>query len=82
MDIHDISQARENLLNLLAQVNQEGKPCLITSAQGDAVLLSKNDWESLQETICLLSIPEMQESIVAGMATTLSNCLCEDELEW
>lgn len=82
MDIHDISQAQDNLPKLLEQVNQESKPCLITSSQGDAVLLSKNDWESLQETICLLSIPEMQDSIIAGMATNLSNCLCEDELEW
>lgn len=82
MDIHDARQAQANLFKLLEQVNQEGKPCLITSSQCDAVLISKNDWESMQETICLLSIPEMQESIIAGMTTPLSNCLCEEELEW
>lgn len=82
MDIHDASQARANLFKLLEKVNQESKPCMITSNQGDAVLISKNDWESLQETLCLLSIPEMQESIITGMTTPLSNCLCEDELEW
>ncbi len=82
MDTHNVSQASANLLKLLKQVNQESKPCIITSHQGDAVLISKHDWESLQETLCLLSIPEMQESIIAGMTTPLSNCLCEEELEW
>ena len=82
METYYASQARANLLQLLKQVNQEGKPCVITSHQGDALLISKHDWESLQETLCLQSIPEMQESIIAGMTTPLSNCLCEDELEW
>ncbi len=38
MDIHSASQARANLFKLLEQVNQESKPCIITSRKGDVGL--------------------------------------------
>ncbi|MGK7937428.1 MAG: type II toxin-antitoxin system Phd/YefM family antitoxin [Xenococcaceae cyanobacterium] len=82
MDIHSASQARANLFKLLEQVNKESEPCIITSRKGDGVLISKDDWESIQETLYLQSIPGMRESIVEGMATPLSDCASEEELEW
>ena len=82
MDIHSASQARANLFKLLEQVNQESKPCIITSRKGDGILISKDDWESIQETLYLQSIPGMQQSIIEGMVTPLSECVSEDELEW
>ena len=63
MDIHSASQARANLFKLLEQVNKESKPCIITSRKGDGVLISKDDWESIQETLNLQSIPGFVESI-------------------
>lgn len=82
MNIHSASQARANLFKLLEKVNQESEPCIITSRKGDGVLISKDDWESIQETLYLQSIPGMQESITEGMATPLSDCVSEEELEW
>ena len=82
MDIHSASQARANLFKLLEQVNRESEPCIITSRKGDGVLISKDDWESIQETLYLQSIPGMQDSIVEGIATPLSDCASEEELEW
>ncbi len=82
MDILSASQARANLFKLLEQVNQDSKPCIITSRRGDGVLISKDDWESIQETLYLRSIPDMRESILEGMATPLSECISESELEW
>jgi prevent-host-death family protein len=82
MDIYSASHARANLFKLLEQVNQESKPCIITSRKGDGVLISKDDWENIQETLYLQSIPEMQQSIIEGIATPLSECVSEDELEW
>lgn len=82
MDIHSASQARANLFKLLEQVNRESEPCIITSRKGDGVLISKDDWESIQETLYLQSIPGMKESIEEGMATPLEDCVSEDELEW
>ena len=63
MDIHSASQARANLFKLLEQVNKESEPCIITSRKGDGVLISKDDWESLQETLYLQSIPGFVESV-------------------
>ena len=63
MDIHSASQARANLFKLLEQVNRESEPCIITSRKGDGVLISKDDWESIQETLYLQSIPGFAESI-------------------
>ncbi len=63
MEIVSASEARANLFSLVEQVNQDHSPRVITSRKGDAVLLSKADWESLQETLYLQSVPGLVESI-------------------
>ena len=63
MDILSASEARAKLFKLLEQVNKDSKPCIITSRKGDGVLISKDDWESIQETLYLQSIPGLVESI-------------------
>ena len=63
MDIYSASQARANLFKLLEQVNRESEPCIITSRKGDGVLISKDDWESIQETLYLQFVPGFVESI-------------------
>ncbi|MEM9276059.1 MAG: type II toxin-antitoxin system Phd/YefM family antitoxin [Cyanobacteria bacterium P01_F01_bin.143] len=63
MDIHTASHARANLFKLLEKVNQDSEPCIITSRKGDGVLISKDDWESMQETLSLESIPGLVQSI-------------------
>ena len=63
MDIFSASEARAKLFKLVEQVNIDHLPRLITSKRGDAVLLSKQDWESVQETLYLQSIPGLVQSI-------------------
>ena len=63
MEIVSASKARANLFSLVEEVNKDHLPRIITSKKGDAVLLSKEDWESLQETLYLQSIPGLVESI-------------------
>ncbi len=63
MEIVSASKARANLFSLVEDVNKDHLPRMITSKKGDAVLLSKEDWESLQETLYLQSIPGLVESI-------------------
>ncbi|MDJ0687224.1 MAG: type II toxin-antitoxin system Phd/YefM family antitoxin [Xenococcaceae cyanobacterium MO_188.B32] len=63
MEIVSASKARANLFRLVEDVNKDHLPRMITSKKGDAVLLSKDDWESLQETLYLQSIPGLVESI-------------------
>ena len=66
MKILNPSEARANFFSLVEQVNKDHLPRFITSQQGDAVLLSKSDWESIQETFYLQSIPNLVESIRAA----------------
>lgn len=63
MDILSASEARANLFSLVEQVNRDHSPRMITSRHGDAVLVSKEDWESIQETLYLQSVPGLVESI-------------------
>ncbi|WP_019498269.1 type II toxin-antitoxin system Phd/YefM family antitoxin [Pseudanabaena sp. PCC 6802] len=63
MEIISTSEARANLFSLVEQVNKDHLPRVITSRKGDAVLISKEDWESIQETIYLQSIPGLVETI-------------------
>ncbi len=66
MEIVSASKARANLFSLVEQVNQKHQPMEITSRKGNAVLLSKADWDSLQKTLYLQSAPEFVQSVRAA----------------
>ncbi len=74
------TEARKQLYRLLDEVTLSSEPVQITGKRSKAVLLSENDWLALQETVYLLSIPGMRESIRSGLATQLQDCA--DELDW
>lgn len=69
-----VSEAQNNLQQLISEVAQSHKPIRITGDQSSTVLLSEEDWSSLQETLYLLSVPGMRESIREGLATPIENC--------
>jgi prevent-host-death family protein len=62
------SEARANLYRLIDQAAESHQPIHIAGKRTSAVLLSTEDWEAIQETLYLLSIPGMRESIKEGMA--------------
>ncbi|MDX2436969.1 MAG: type II toxin-antitoxin system Phd/YefM family antitoxin [Acidobacteriota bacterium] len=62
-----ITDARARLYALVDQASEESEPILITGKRNNAVLVSEDDWRSIQETLYLLSIPGMRESIREGM---------------
>lgn len=68
------SQARSNLYRLLDEAAESSEPIQITGRRGNAVLVSEADWQALQETLHLLSVPGMRESIREGMATPVEEC--------
>lgn len=55
--------ARSNLYRLIDQVNEEAQPLTITGQRGNAVLIGERDWEAIQETLFLESVPGFAESI-------------------
>ncbi len=74
------TKARENLYRLMDEVAVTSEPVQITGRRAGAVLLSETDWRTIQETLYLLSIPGMRESIRKGLKTPLSECV--EELNW
>jgi antitoxin YefM len=75
-----VNEAQQQLQSLIDTVSQSHQPIVITGQNSNAVLLSETDWTSMQETLYLLSIPGMGESIRAGLATPLAEC--DRELDW
>lgn len=65
------SEARANLYRLIDETNESHRPVVIAGKRSSAVLVSAEDWEAIQETLYLLSIPGMRESIKKGMAEPL-----------
>ena len=69
-----VSQARANLYKLLEEAGESHEPLVITGKKGNAVLVAEEDWKAIQETIFLLSIPGMRESIREGLETPVEEC--------
>ena len=82
MSAINITNARKELYNLVEDVNLDSEPTLIVSKKGNAVLISESDWNAIQETIYLNSIPGIVESIKEGMDTAIEDCVPEEDVEW
>lgn len=80
MPILTASAARSNLYNLIDQTSESHEPVIISGKRNNAVLISEEDWNSIQETLFLTSIPGMRESILNGMNESLDESTTE--LDW
>lgn len=73
-------EARARLYRLIDEAAETRQPVLITGKRNNAVLLSEDDWRAIEDTLYLLSVPGMRESIVEGMRTAVEEC--DEELDW
>lgn len=74
------SKAREDLYKLIDRVSDNHKPVIITGKRHNAVLVSEEDWSSIQETLYIMSVPGLYESIIRGSKEPLSEC--SRDLSW
>lgn len=74
------SEARANLYRLMDQAAESHQPITIAGKRHDAVLLAAEDWQAIQETLYLLAVPGMRESIKEGRAAPVDTCA--KELGW
>lgn len=74
------SEARANLYRLIDEINASHRPVVIAGKRSSAVLVSTGDWDAIQETLYLLSVPGMRESIRKGMAEPLEKSA--KEVKW
>lgn len=80
MTILNATEARSKLYGLIDEATNSHKPIVITGKRGNAVLVSEEDWNAINETLYLLSVPGMRESLVEGMKEPVSKC--SEELDW
>ena len=74
------SVARTNLYRLIDEASSSHQPVVITGKRANAVLVSQEDWSAIQETLFLVSIPNMRESIREGLNTPVSEL--SKQLDW
>jgi antitoxin YefM len=78
--IVSVTEARQTLFGLVDRVNESHEAVTIIGKRANAVLISEDDWRSIQETLYLKSIPGVWESIEDGMKETIEEC--SDNLPW
>jgi PHD/YefM family antitoxin component YafN of YafNO toxin-antitoxin module len=76
----NVTEARANLYKLIDDASVNHEPVVITGKRVNAVLLAEDDWNAINETLYLLSVPSMRESIIEGMQENLDET--STELEW
>jgi antitoxin YefM len=80
MSTLNATEVRSKLYSLIDETTETHEPILITGKRGNAVLLAEEDWRAVTESLFLVSIPGMRESIQEGLNTTMENC--DEDLDW
>ncbi|MGM9668215.1 MAG: type II toxin-antitoxin system Phd/YefM family antitoxin [Faecousia sp.] len=78
----NITNFRKNIFGMLEQTIKYNEPVVVSTKDGNAVIISEEDYNGLMETVYLSSIPGMKERIVEGLHTPISDCIPESEVQW
>ena len=82
MTTTNITNFRKNAFNYVEQTIRYNEPLNISTRDGNAVLLSEEDYSGIMEPLYLVSAPGMRKKIMDGMKTPLEDCVDEDAVEW
>jgi PHD/YefM family antitoxin component YafN of YafNO toxin-antitoxin module len=80
MTTFNATEARSNLYKLIDETAMSHQPIVIKGKRSNAVLISEEDWNAVNETLFLTSIPGMRDSIIEGMQSGAEDC--GKELDW
>jgi antitoxin YefM len=78
----NITNFRENLYRMIKQAIKYNELVNISTKDGNAIIMSEDDYNSLMETLYLCSVPGMRKRIMEGLKTPISECIPENEVEW
>lgn len=78
----NITNFRKNIFDMLGQTIKWGEPLNVSTKDGNAVILSEEEYNGLLETVYVNSNPPLKAKIVEGLNTSLEECLSEDEVIW
>ena len=79
MSIINATNARNNFFKVIEEAITTHEPVYVTGKSGNVVIVSEEDWRSIQETIYLSGIPGMKEKITKGLNTPLDECVEDNE---
>ena len=83
MNFISATALRKDLYNIIAQINENCAPIAITNTKGKgAVLVGEDEWAAIEETLYLMGIPGMAQSLIDGRNTPIEECVNETALEW
>jgi antitoxin YefM len=82
MTTTNITNFRKNAFNYVEQTVKYNEPLNICTKEGNAVLLSEEDYSGIMETLYLVSVPGMREKIMDGMKESLEDCVDETAVDW
>ncbi len=78
----NITNFRKNIFEMFEQTIRYNEPVNVSTKDGNAVLLSEDDYNGLMETLYLTSIPGMKEKLIRGMNTPVDECIPADEVDF
>jgi len=78
----NVTQARTNLYNLVNMAIDNNEIININTKNGNAVIISEDDYNSLIETLYLSSNPNIKNSIIEGLNTPIEECIDESDVDW
>ena len=82
MTTTNITNFRKNAFNYVEQTIRYNEPLNISTKEGNAILLSEEDYSGIMETLYLVSAPGMREKILDGLHAPLDDCVDESAVEW
>ena len=77
-----IANFRKNVYAMVENTVRFNEPINITTKDGNAMLISEEEYLGLIETLHLASVPGMKEKLIDGLNTPLSDTVPEEEVEW
>ena len=78
----NVTNFRKNIFILLEQTIKYNEPVNVSTKDGNAVIISEDDYRGLMETLHLSSLPGMKEKIMDGLRMPLEDCVSENEVSW
>lgn len=78
----NITNFRENIYELLESTIKYNEPINISTKNGNAVVLSEEDYNNLMETLYISSVPGLKEDIIEGLKEDIKDCVDEKEVKW
>lgn len=78
----NVTNFRKNIFSLLEQTIKYDEPLNISTKDGNAILLSEDEYLGMTTSLSLLSNPVMKEKLIEGKNTSLEKCIPEEEVEW